>query len=130
MSVQPLRVAGRGRRPAGQRDGRRNGRLGGPLTGRSGRRAGSLPLAFSTPVSAQTGDATRGAAIVASRSQGLCQALPGQPELADFNERNPQRDVVRFALGPACPRAKGAPRIRLAPSQQRVALARLADGSR
>ena len=48
-----------------------------------GRLAGGLALAVSTPVWAQTGDATRGAAIVASRSQGLCglcHALPGQPD--------------------------------------------------
>lgn len=50
-------------------------------------------------------------------------------EIIVFNERNPQRDVVRFAFGPASPRAEVATRIRLATSQQLVALARLADGS-
>lgn len=50
-------------------------------------------------------------------------------EIVVFNERNPQRDVVRFAFGPASPRAEVATRIRLATSQQLVALARLADGS-
>ena len=45
--------------------------------------AGGLALAVSTPLWAQVGDVTRGAAIVASRSQGLCglcHALPGQPD--------------------------------------------------
>ena len=50
-------------------------------------------------------------------------------EIIVFNERNPARDVVRFAFGPASPRAEAATRIRLATSQQLVALARLADGS-
>ena len=50
-------------------------------------------------------------------------------EIIVFNQRNPQRDVVRFAFGPASPRAEVATRIRLATSQQLVALARLADGS-
>lgn len=50
-------------------------------------------------------------------------------EIVVFNERNPQRDVVRFTLGPANGRAEVATRIRLATSQQLVALARLNDGS-
>ena len=50
-------------------------------------------------------------------------------EIIVFNQRNPQRDVVRFAFGPASPRAEVATRIRLATSQQLVALARLSDGS-
>lgn len=50
-------------------------------------------------------------------------------EIAVFNERNPQRDVVRFTLGPANGRAQVETRIRLATSQQLVALARLSDGS-
>ena len=53
------------------------------LRRRTGQLAGGLVLAVSTPLWAQAGDATRGAAIVASRSQGLCglcHALPGQPE--------------------------------------------------
>jgi len=50
-------------------------------------------------------------------------------EIVVFNQRNPQRDVVRFAFGAASGRAEGATRIRLATSQQLVALARLADGS-
>ncbi len=53
------------------------------LRRRIGQLAGGVALAVSTPIWAQAGDATRGAAIVASRSQGLCglcHALPGQPE--------------------------------------------------
>lgn len=50
-------------------------------------------------------------------------------EIVVFNERNPQRDVVRVAFGPAAARAEVATRIRLQTSQQLVALARLSDGS-
>jgi sulfur-oxidizing protein SoxY len=49
--------------------------------------------------------------------------------IALFNERNPQRDVARFALGPRCGRATVATRIRLATSQKLVAIAQLSDGS-
>jgi sulfur-oxidizing protein SoxY len=50
-------------------------------------------------------------------------------EIVVFNERNPQRDVARFTLGPANGRAEVATRIRLATSQQLIALARFSDGS-
>ncbi|WP_395701669.1 SoxY-related AACIE arm protein [Aquabacterium sp.] len=50
-------------------------------------------------------------------------------EIVIFNERNPQRDVGRFQLSPANGRAEVATRIRLATSQQLVALARCSDGS-
>ena len=50
-------------------------------------------------------------------------------EIALFNERNPQRDVARFQLTPRSGRAEVSTRIRLATSQQLVALARMADGS-
>jgi sulfur-oxidizing protein SoxY len=49
--------------------------------------------------------------------------------LALFNERNPQRDVARFTLGPRAGRARVSTRIRLATSQQLVAVAVLSDGS-
>jgi sulfur-oxidizing protein SoxY len=49
--------------------------------------------------------------------------------LALFNERNPQRDVARFTLGPRAGRARVSTRIRLATSQQLVAVALLSDGS-
>lgn len=49
--------------------------------------------------------------------------------IAVFNERNPQREVVQFALGPRSGRARVSTRIRLATSQQVVALAQLNDGT-
>ena len=49
--------------------------------------------------------------------------------IAVFNERNPQRDVVVFTLGPRAGRARVATRIRLATSQRLVAVARLSDGT-
>jgi sulfur-oxidizing protein SoxY len=49
--------------------------------------------------------------------------------IAIFNDRNPQRDVVRFTLTPRSGRAQVSTRIRLATSQQLVAVARLSDGS-
>jgi sulfur-oxidizing protein SoxY len=49
--------------------------------------------------------------------------------IAVFNDRNPQRDVVRFTLTPRAGRAQVSTRIRLATSQQLVAVARLSDGS-
>ena len=50
-------------------------------------------------------------------------------QIALFNDRNPQRDVVRFSLTPASGMAQVQTRIRLATSQQLVALARMRDGS-
>lgn len=50
-------------------------------------------------------------------------------EIAVFNERNPQRDVVRARFTPACGRAQLSTRIRLATTQHLVALARMTDGS-
>jgi sulfur-oxidizing protein SoxY len=50
-------------------------------------------------------------------------------EIALFNELNPQRDVARFVLTPELGRARVSTRIRLASSQQLVAVARLSDGS-
>jgi len=47
--------------------------------------------------------------------------------IAVFNERNPQREVVVFHLGPRAGRATVATRIRLATSQKLVAVARLSD---
>jgi sulfur-oxidizing protein SoxY len=49
--------------------------------------------------------------------------------IAIFNERNPQRDVMRFALGPRSGRALVATRIRLATTQKLVAIAQMSDGS-
>lgn len=50
-------------------------------------------------------------------------------ELVLFNERNPQRDIVRARFGPLAGPALLSTRIRLATSQRLVALARLQDGS-
>ncbi len=49
--------------------------------------------------------------------------------IAIFNERNPQREVAQFTLGPRAGKAQVATRIRLATSQKLVAVARLSDGS-
>jgi sulfur-oxidizing protein SoxY len=49
--------------------------------------------------------------------------------LALFAERNPLPEVVAFTLGPRAGKAEVATRIRLATSQQLVAIARLSDGS-
>lgn len=48
--------------------------------------------------------------------------------IAIFNDRNPQRDVVRFTLTPRSGVARVSTRIRLATSQQLVAVARLSNG--
>ena len=49
--------------------------------------------------------------------------------IAVFNERNPQRDVALFTLGPRAGKAELETRIRLATSQKLVAVARLSDGT-
>jgi sulfur-oxidizing protein SoxY len=49
--------------------------------------------------------------------------------IAVFNERNPQRDVGVFTLGPRAGKASVSTRIRLATSQKLVAVAKLSDGS-
>ena len=61
-------------------------------------------------------------------------SVPGAPAaevaaLALFNERNPQSDVLRVDFGPRAAMRRVSTRIRLATSQQLVAVARLADGS-
>jgi sulfur-oxidizing protein SoxY len=49
--------------------------------------------------------------------------------LAIFNEKNPQRDVITCKLTPRMGKASVSTRIRLATSQQLVAVARMSDGS-
>jgi sulfur-oxidizing protein SoxY len=49
--------------------------------------------------------------------------------IAIFNERNPERDVARFALTPLSGRAVVSTRIRLATTQQLAAIATMSDGS-
>src|SRR5436190_7650890 len=46
-----------------------------------------------------------------------------------FNEKNPQPNIGNFYFGPNAGRAQISTRIRLADSQQVVAIARLSDGS-
>ncbi|MGE0311903.1 MAG: SoxY-related AACIE arm protein [Lautropia sp.] len=49
--------------------------------------------------------------------------------IALFTERNPQSEVARFDLGPRAGRARVATRMRLATSQQVLAVALMSDGS-
>jgi sulfur-oxidizing protein SoxY len=46
-----------------------------------------------------------------------------------FNEKNPQPDVISVALGARAGRARVAIRIKLADSQQVIAIAETSDGS-
>lgn len=50
-------------------------------------------------------------------------------ELAVFNERNPQREVLQCRLSPALGVAQVATRVRLTTSQKLVAVARMNDGA-
>ena len=49
--------------------------------------------------------------------------------IAVFNEKNPQREVISCKLTPRMGRAAVSTRIRLATTQQLVAVAKLSDGS-
>ena len=49
--------------------------------------------------------------------------------IAVFNEKNPQREVVKFTLGPRCGKASVSTRIRLATTQKLVAVAQMSDGT-
>ena len=49
--------------------------------------------------------------------------------IAVFNEKNPQRDVAKFTLGPRYGKANISTRMRLATTQKLVAVAQLSDGS-
>ena len=49
--------------------------------------------------------------------------------IALFNEKNPQNQIAEFTLSPVAGRARVATRIRLALSQQLVAVAKMNDGS-
>ena len=66
---------------------------------------------------------------VAVRVQSPMTAADHVVATAIFNESNPQRDVGVFHLGPRAGRAQVATRIRLATSQQLVAVAKMKDGS-
>lgn len=50
-------------------------------------------------------------------------------QIAMFNEKNPQRDVIRAQLSPRSGKAVVSTRIRLANSQKLVAVAQLSDGT-
>lgn len=50
-------------------------------------------------------------------------------QIAIYSDRNPQRDVAVFTLGPRAGRAQVSTRMRLATSQQVSAVARMSDGS-
>jgi sulfur-oxidizing protein SoxY len=47
--------------------------------------------------------------------------------IAVFNEKNPQREVVKFTLGPRYGKAAVSTRIRLATTQKLVAVAQMSD---
>lgn len=49
--------------------------------------------------------------------------------IAVFNERNPQREVIKARLTPLSGKAQLSTRIRLATTQKLVAVARMSDGS-
>jgi len=49
--------------------------------------------------------------------------------IAIFNERNPQREIAKFALGPRAGKASVSTRMRLATSQKLVAVAQMSDGT-
>lgn len=49
--------------------------------------------------------------------------------IALFNEKNPQNDIAQFTLSSLSGRARVATRIRLATTQQLVAVAKMNDGS-
>ncbi|MBA3597093.1 MAG: SoxY-related AACIE arm protein [Methylibium sp.] len=66
---------------------------------------------------------------VTVRVESPMSAADHVQRIALFNERNPQREVASFLLGPRAGRAEVSTRIRLATSQQLVALAQMSDGS-
>lgn len=49
--------------------------------------------------------------------------------IAVFNEKNPQRETVKFDLGPRYGKSEVSTRIRLATTQKLVAVAHLSDGT-
>ena len=49
--------------------------------------------------------------------------------IAVFNEKNPQREVVKFTLGQRYGKASVSTRIRLATTQKLVAVAQMSDGT-
>jgi len=66
---------------------------------------------------------------VTIRVDSAMSAAEHVQQIALFNQLNPQPDVAIFKLSPGLGRAEVSTRIRLATSQQLVALARFSDGS-
>lgn len=106
--------------------------------------ARATPLAMSAAIKAFTGDAPVADGRVTLDIAPLVEngntvpvtitvespmtAADHVDRIALFNERNPLPEVVVFELGPANGRAQVGTRIRLATSQQLVAIARTNDG--
>ena len=65
---------------------------------------------------------------VAALSKPVQRHRSGGP-LPYFNEKNPQRDIISVHLGPRAGKAAFSTRIRLADSQNVVAIAEMSDGS-
>jgi sulfur-oxidizing protein SoxY len=86
-----------------------------------------LPGAVSIDIATlvENGNAVPVTVSAASTGDGPARVVA----IALFNERNPERDVVRVRFGPRAARASLATRIRLATSQKLVAVAQLADGT-
>lgn len=109
------------------------------------RPAAATPEQLGAAIASFTGDATPQAGRVTLNVSRLIDngnAVPvtvrvDSPMSADdhvtsiaiFNERNPLPDVARFNLTPRSGKAEVSTRIRLATSQQLVAVARMSDGT-
>lgn len=91
----------------------------------SGRTATPGRVAIDVPRLVDNGNAVP----ITVRVESPMTAADHVTAIAVFNERNPERDVARFALGPRSGRASVSTRIRLATSQQLVAIATMSDGS-
>lgn len=108
------------------------------------RPAAATPEALRAAVAAYTGATPRDGRVtleiaplvdngnvvpVAVRVQSPMTAADHVQRIALFTERNPDPEVAVFHLGPRGGRAQVATRLRLATSQQVIALATMSDGS-
>src|SRR5712691_1304618 len=66
---------------------------------------------------------------LAEQSCGLCPCVISRGPVGYFNEKNPQPDTISVHLGPRAGKAAFSTRIRLADSQNVVAIAELSDHS-
>ncbi len=66
---------------------------------------------------------------ISIKVESLMNGIDQVTDIAVFNERNPQRDTIRFSLSADTPIAQVDARIRLATTQRLVAIARMKDGS-